>query len=156
MAAAATATSAVMPVTSHRLRSSHSLTATHLSYLLGRSALAELAERQCSTTQVQNREVAHVRVYGVVRTHRRRAMARSHRTSAKADLGGLRRAIVQARSSGHEGRTAARFGGIQPVTSHLTTPQHSLTATHPICWVVLHWRSASALRPRFKIEPLLM
>ena len=29
----------------------------------------------------------------------------------------------------------------EPVTSHLTKSQHSLTATHPICWVVLHWRS---------------
>ena len=40
--------------------------------------------------------------------------------------------------------------------SHLTESQHSLTATHPIYWVVLHWRSASALRLGFKIEPLLM
>ena len=28
-----------------------------------------------------------------------------------------------------------------PVTSHLPKPLHSLTATHPIYWVVLHWRS---------------
>ena len=42
-----------------------------------------------------------------------------------------------------------------PVTSHLTRPQHSLTATHPPSWVVLTGGVSAlkcAIRPRLQIS----